>query len=87
MKKYDVMKLSELSKLSFDENELSEIEKDMENIIELMDNIRKTEAVFVADFENTHSCMREDIVKNGLDENDFDKLCIENGFFCVSKVF
>ena len=49
MEKYDINKLAMLSKLSFDEDELLSMADDMKNIIELMDDIKKTEKSMTAD--------------------------------------
>ncbi len=86
MEKYDIRKLAMLSKLSFDETELLAMADDMKNIIELMDNIKKTDAVYDPCFENATSVMRDDIQSESMNDDELSKLSVENGFFSVSKV-
>lgn len=86
MEKYDINKLAMLSKLSFDEDELLSMADDMKNIIELMDDIKITDAVFDPYFENSQSVMRDDIKKESMTADELSKLSVNNGFFSVSKV-
>lgn len=86
MEKYDINKLAMLSKLSFDEDELLSMADDMKNIIELMDDIKKTDAVFDPYFENSQSVMRDDIQEKSMTADELSKLSVKSSFFSVSKV-
>lgn len=86
MEKYDINKLALLSKLSFDETELLSMADDMKNIIELMDNIKKTDAIYDTCFENYKSILRDDTPGESMTADELSNLSVESGFFSVSKV-
>lgn len=90
MNKATIDKLCALSMLSFDENQLPQVESTMSSIIDLMDTIKETDYTY-DDMNDDNSIafadLREDVSAPSMDTETLLKNArSSNGFFVVPKV-